>query len=282
MAPNRDNFTKKTIDILAKRVGYLCSNPTCRTHTVGPNENVEKATIIGEAAHITAAASGGPRFENSLEDQQRIHPNNGIWLCSICAKLIDRNPKTYTKEILLEWKQQAENEMQAKLNGIHRTTKAKGIPYLEADLICGLWGRSNRGFSDRNPTELYEGQLVMVPGPEPIIFWDLWWKYSFIIHNNSSFPAFNIEIENIGETKFTKLSNTQRVNNLPPFQSIDLDAEYNFLIESSFKEADIELKQRIPNKLNGLSIKISYLDEDRNPHSTIVKINDGKVQNYIT
>ncbi len=282
MALTRDNFTQKTIDILAKRVGYLCSNPKCRIHTVGPNENAEKVTIIGEAAHITAASPGGPRFEESLDQVQRIHINNGIWLCGICSKLIDKNPKTYTKEILLDWKQKAENEMQEKLNGAHRITKSKGIPYLEADLICGLWGRSNRGFSNKNPTELYDGQLVMVPGSEPIIFWDLWWKYSFIIHNNSSFPAYNVGIENIGETKFTKLTNTHEVNNLPPFQSIDLDAEYNFLIEGSYKEADIELAQRIPSKLNGLSIKITYLGEYRNPHSTIVKINDNKVQNYIT
>ena len=57
----RDDFTFKTKDTLAKRVGFLCSNPNCQMLTVGPNSNVEKHSNIGVAAHITAASEGGPR-----------------------------------------------------------------------------------------------------------------------------------------------------------------------------------------------------------------------------
>lgn len=35
MASNRDDFKAKTIDIMAKRVGYRCSNPNCRKLTCG-------------------------------------------------------------------------------------------------------------------------------------------------------------------------------------------------------------------------------------------------------
>lgn len=49
---------------MAERVGYLCSNPNCRNHTVGPNQQSEKSTKIGEAEHITAAAVGGPRYDS--------------------------------------------------------------------------------------------------------------------------------------------------------------------------------------------------------------------------
>ncbi len=59
----RDNFTKKTIEILAKRVGYICSNPNCKKHTIGPHKEAYKSTSIGIAAHITAASEGGPRYE---------------------------------------------------------------------------------------------------------------------------------------------------------------------------------------------------------------------------
>tara|TARA_B100000929_G_scaffold5347_1_gene4503 strand:+ start:517 stop:705 length:189 start_codon:yes stop_codon:yes gene_type:complete len=56
----RDDFTKKTKEILAKRVGLLCSNPKCKKPTSGPNSDQNKSTNIGVAAHITAASVGGP------------------------------------------------------------------------------------------------------------------------------------------------------------------------------------------------------------------------------
>lgn len=80
----RDNFSRNTTDILAKRVGYLCSNPDCRNATIGANEDSNKSTSIGIAAHITAASEGGPRYKSELEPEQRSDINNGIWLCSGC------------------------------------------------------------------------------------------------------------------------------------------------------------------------------------------------------
>jgi len=56
------DFTKKTIDILTKRAAFICSNPDCRTSTVGPNTDPKKATVIGEAAHILGARPGSKPF----------------------------------------------------------------------------------------------------------------------------------------------------------------------------------------------------------------------------
>ncbi|QSW88265.1 MULTISPECIES: hypothetical protein [Flavobacterium] len=42
------DFNKTTIDTLAKRAGYKCSNPDCRVNTIGPNSDPEKSTKIGE------------------------------------------------------------------------------------------------------------------------------------------------------------------------------------------------------------------------------------------
>lgn len=87
MALNRDDFTVKTVDILGKRVGFLCSNPDCRRHTVGPNSAKEKFTILGVAAHITAASPGGPRYDSAQTADQRKDIDNGIWLCVNCSTL---------------------------------------------------------------------------------------------------------------------------------------------------------------------------------------------------
>lgn len=108
MANNRDDFSSATKELLANRVGRKCSNPMCRKLTCGANENPEKITNIGVAAHICAAAKGGPRYDESMTPQERKSFENGIWLCQPCSKLIDTDTTRYTKEILQNWKRIAE------------------------------------------------------------------------------------------------------------------------------------------------------------------------------
>lgn len=117
MNKKRDDFTKETKRILQERVGNRCSNPECRCLTSGPNYEPEKATRIGVAAHITAAAEGGPRFNSSLSNEERKSISNGIWLCQNCAKLIDNDEKIYTINLLLDWKQISEENCRRELEG---------------------------------------------------------------------------------------------------------------------------------------------------------------------
>ncbi len=104
----RDDFSQGTKDLLANRVGWKCSNPKCRRMTRGANENKEKFTNIGVAAHICAAAFGGPRFDENMTQEMRKSPDNGIWLCQNCAKLIDSDVDKYSVELLHNWKAGAE------------------------------------------------------------------------------------------------------------------------------------------------------------------------------
>ncbi len=104
----RDDFPKNTKEILAKRVGYRCSNPNCRKMTIGPNTENDKATNVGVAAHIKAAAEGGKRYDVSQSSEDRCAIENGIWLCQTCSKLIDSDDK-YTVDLLLKWKILSEN-----------------------------------------------------------------------------------------------------------------------------------------------------------------------------
>ncbi len=117
MTNNRDDFNKETKRILQERVGNRCSNPECRCLTSGPNYEPEKATRIGVAAHITAAAEGGPRYDHTLTSKERRSISNGIWLCQNCAKLIDNDEKIYSIELILEWKQVSEENCRRELEG---------------------------------------------------------------------------------------------------------------------------------------------------------------------
>lgn len=278
MAKNRDDFSKPTIEILAKRVGYLCSNTNCRQLTIGANEKTQKATSIGIGAHITAASSGGPRYDASLTIDQRSHIDNGIWLCSNCASLIDKDSEKYTKELLLAWKSEAEDEARKKLNGEYKL-QSTGIPLIETDLIWTFGGRSNRGYSDKNPQEIHDGRPVLIVGNNPIIHWALSWNFNFRLYNNSSYPAFNIQVESIGMEHFSFLGMLPKINNLPPLKNIDLDAKYQNYIEADHTTADEILKSNIPSKFNDLILRIKYLDEQRKEHVRYVEFNEGGIIN---
>ncbi len=108
MSRNRDDFSKQTIDKLAKRVGYHCSKPDCRVITVGPKQGNDDAAVLGQAAHICAASPGGPRYDPSMSAEQRKSFDNGIWLCEKCARIIDIDYKSYPVEVLKQWKADAE------------------------------------------------------------------------------------------------------------------------------------------------------------------------------
>lgn len=62
----RDDFTEDVKRILAARTGNACSNPDCRELTSGPQDDPTKALNVGVAAHITAAAEGGERYNPAL------------------------------------------------------------------------------------------------------------------------------------------------------------------------------------------------------------------------
>lgn len=92
----------------AERVGLHCSNPNCQKLTSGPAVDPSRAIKVGEAAHITAAAPGGARYDPALTPAQRRSIDNAIWLCAGCATMIDRDADQFSVAILREWRALAE------------------------------------------------------------------------------------------------------------------------------------------------------------------------------
>jgi hypothetical protein len=103
---SRDDFSTPTKRYLSMRAAYICSRPDCRTLTLSPSPTKpDDYVMIGVAAHITAAAQGGPRYDGTLTTEQRKDIENGIFLCESCAKLIDKNRgQDHSPESLREWK----------------------------------------------------------------------------------------------------------------------------------------------------------------------------------
>ena len=103
----RDNFSQSAITILYKRAGGKCCR--CGAATFGPvTNNPTKYRNIGQAAHIAAAAPGGPRFDPDMSVEDRTSATNGLWLCSNCHDVVDRDVEEFTIKRLREIKREGE------------------------------------------------------------------------------------------------------------------------------------------------------------------------------
>lgn len=116
MSNSRDDFSEATKRKTALRVGYRCSFKDCNCPTVGASmESKDKSSSIGVAAHICAAAPGGPRYDETMTPEERKDISNCIWMCQTHAHLIDTDEKKYTVDLLKEWKLKAEQDASAAL-----------------------------------------------------------------------------------------------------------------------------------------------------------------------
>lgn len=115
---SRDDFPKRVVEILSKRAAFICSNPECRVLTIAPSdESDSKFIYVGKAAHICAAAKGGPRYDVSMKPEERKAPSNGIFLCSFCADMIDRNNGLdFPPDQIRRWKLDHDGWVAANLN----------------------------------------------------------------------------------------------------------------------------------------------------------------------
>lgn len=84
---------------------------------------------LGRAAHITAAASGGPRYDSSLSPKQRAAQANGIWVCANCSDRIDKDPVAFPVTLLQRLKQEGEDEAKRRLG----RAKAPSDPFHERE-----------------------------------------------------------------------------------------------------------------------------------------------------
>lgn len=132
---HRDDFLAPTRRRIARRAGYLCSLPTCRRSTIGATSDGNGEIHIGVAAHICAAAEGGPRYDAKMTPEERSSAENGIWLCQDHAKAVDSIDPDFTVERLRMWKAQAQRDSwQRVLHGDGTSNRAGFILPAEASL----------------------------------------------------------------------------------------------------------------------------------------------------
>lgn len=178
----RDNFSENTKQILAKRVNYFCSNPTCKRPTCGPHTEYDKSINIGEASHICAADSGGKRYDPNMTKEERSSPHNGIWLCRKCGKLIDSDEKRYTVELLHKWKNKAESAALQDIEGIINSFNKEGPQIYDNILIkySSIWSKNIIFLSIANKESyaIWQGKTI---DEQKIFLYESFYPYQFLI-----------------------------------------------------------------------------------------------------
>jgi hypothetical protein len=128
----RDNFNKPIRELLARRVGFRCSNPNCRILTIGPGDSPTGTTDVGIAAHIAAAAPGGKRYDPSMTHEERGSYENGIWLCQIHAKLVDDARERFPSDLLKQWKRLSEDAARLEIVELEKDFQRKHFEDIDA------------------------------------------------------------------------------------------------------------------------------------------------------
>jgi hypothetical protein len=122
-----DDFTRRIVDTIFRRAGGICSNPDCSALTSGPAEDISKAVVVGEAAHIYGARAGSARFNPEMSTEEKSDITNAIWLCRNCHKVIDSDARRYSADLLFRWRHAHEKAITKRLG------KASDI--LEAEVL---------------------------------------------------------------------------------------------------------------------------------------------------
>jgi hypothetical protein len=188
----RDNFTKQTALEIAKGVTWRCSNPNCGRPTVAANEAQDDTIVIGDAAHICAASPDGPRYDETQTLAQRRAKENGIWLCKVCARVIDRDPAKYTIDVLRTWKRQAQDRALREMLAPRMPAPSGEVARVEALITAANRSGASAGFTETF-TALHAAAIADLTAYKRSPVWTASAvELTLTLHNDPSVPPFHI------------------------------------------------------------------------------------------
>ncbi len=229
---SRDDFSQKVKDILCERVGGKCSNPDCRHETKGPHSDSKKRVSIGQAAHITAASKGGPRYNPNMTSEQRRDIENGIWLCDSCAKMIDSDENQYPVELLKMWKSMAEYEQYCAINQ-------------NANLL-----ERNCGFENRKKVACRKTKEALENLHNTLYYAYEYWKLNFA----NRFKGYDLEneLDNHWELYRTNL------------EQIYAYKEKEAILHTTIAEYALDLGTELCDEINGYCVLLKFVYQSDN------------------
>lgn len=98
------SYSNKTLKLLWSRSAGLCAFPGCRKRLTEDSTDQDPAVVLGEAAHISAVSTKGPRGNRDLSLTDRNQYENLVLLCGHHHTLVDKQPDSYPALELTRWK----------------------------------------------------------------------------------------------------------------------------------------------------------------------------------
>lgn len=121
--------------ILAFGTGGRCTLPACN-RPLAPEEEHGGQVLLGEAAHIAGERPGSARYDAAMTPEERDSPENLIYLCPDCHRLVDRSPRDYPATRLHAYKQARERtarqDRAAVMSSIGAAELSEAARYFEA------------------------------------------------------------------------------------------------------------------------------------------------------
>lgn len=107
--------------LFAASAGY-CQNPGCSNELFV--EAPGKSIHIAEMAHVFAASDDGPRAKPKLSEGERGAYENLVMLCANCHTMVDKAPEAFPDSMILSWKREHANKLQALFRAIKFSDRA--------------------------------------------------------------------------------------------------------------------------------------------------------------
>lgn len=217
----------------------------------------------GVAAHITAAAPKGPRYDPALTKQQRASIENGIWLCSNCAGLIDRDIAGHSVDLLRQWKRDAEK----------RAFERLGTPQPQKDdairaVTAALTGAVHLDYALQAPRAVSAGVSQALEALDP--------RFGVEVSHAKGHTRFAItQRDPSARVKFRIAGNQRHAQLLQKFVDFGVPAT---LSDVSIRTDGSPLFQRLFE--NSDSMSFSRASSGRLTMRIIIETKDGKEQRF--
>lgn len=242
--------------------GNECAHPDCSKKLVAE----DGISIISKICHIAAASPEGPRYDQSMTDDDRREFDNLILLCDEHHVMIDnkQNETLYPTELLKKWKIDHQKKVLEALSGKDLLSKNP----LALNKVINFIGRKIDEVLDLSGT-------LNAPNPDDKILFNNVIRYESVIRQ---FAPYQVKLNKIyGEIE--KEGSTKKELVLYKIRKAYIDVRENFPgIEDVRKNADIifdRVIEKIWDSIDNAPNKLEEFDQETIDYSLMIVIVDA-------
>jgi hypothetical protein len=225
--------------------GNECAFPDCSKKLIAEDGK----SIISKICHIAAASPEGPRFDNSMTDDERREFDNLILLCDEHHVIIDNkeNETLYPTYLLKKWKSEHEKKILELLSNKNLLSK---YPLALNKVINSIGKKMDE--------VLYLSETTNAPNPDDKILFNNVVRYKSVVEE---FAPYQVKLNKIYE-EIEKEGSTKKELVLHNIKRVYINIQKDYpTIDNIRKNADIILDKVIEKIWENIDNAPNKLDE---------------------